>query len=215
MWFLKNLDIYEGVSEAALCKIASDAFEKDYKPETQIYTPYEPDQNIYVLKRGEIILYHSRDGKRSVFDTLPPGSVFGNFDPNQKLPTHFAETTKSSYLCVTPLSEFMDVIKAHPELMLRFMQKMANRVQDYESKIRMNIETASERVYSELERLNKKRQTSFLGKFVPIPLQVTHEKLAELTNLNRVTVTRCLKKLKEDGLITINEKGIIELTKVV
>ena len=45
-----------------------------------------------------------------------------------------------------------------------------------------------------------------------IPLQVTHEQIAERTNLNRVTVTRCLKKLKTEGLVTIEKgTGIIHL----
>ncbi len=213
MWFLKNLNIYEGVTEETLCKIAPKAWEEDFKKGRQIYTPHEKDSNIYFLKHGEIILYHSKDGKRAIFDTLGPGSVFGTFDPDQELPTHFAETIKNTLLCITPLDEFLKIIHSHPKLMLRLMQKMVHRIQDYETKIKSNIETASERVYSELSRLNKKRQMGIIGKFIPVPLQITHEKLAEHTNLNRVTVTRSLKKLKDDGLISINSKGVIELMK--
>ncbi|MDH5597236.1 MAG: Crp/Fnr family transcriptional regulator [Candidatus Peregrinibacteria bacterium] len=209
--FLKDLDIYEGISEKVICRIAPTSFEENFKKGTQIYTPHEPDQNIYSLKHGEIILYHSKDGKRAIFDTLGPGAVFGNFDPGQTHPTHFAETTKSTLLCVTPMSEFLQIVQHRPEIMLNLMQKMASRIQDYETKIRSNIETASERVYSELERLQKKRQQGFMGKFMPVPLQITHEKLAQHTNLNRVTVTRSLKKLKEEGLISIDSKGVIEL----
>ncbi len=213
MWFLKNLDIYSGVSEKTLCQLAPTSFEEKYRKGTQIYTPHQKDHNIYALKHGEVILYHSKDGKRAIFDSLGPGSVFGTFDADQELPTHFAETTKSTLLCVTPLDEFLKIIQHRPELMLNLMQNMAQRIQDYETKIRSNIETASERVYSELERLQKKRQLSFVGKFIPVPLQITHEKLAEHTNLNRVTVTRSLKRLKEEGLISINDKGVIELVK--
>ncbi len=211
MWFLKNLDIYSGISEKTLCQIAPEAWEEDFKKGHQLYTPHEKDQNIYSLKHGEVILYHSKDGKRAIFDTLGPGSVFGTFDPTQERPTHFAEITKNTLICVTPLSEFLKIIHHHPEMMLNLMQKMTQRIQDYEVKIKSNIETASERVYSELDRLRKKRQRSFMGKFMPVPLQITHEKLAEHTSLNRVTVTRSLKKLKEEGLITIDDKGVIGL----
>lgn len=213
MWFLKDLDIYAGVSEKTLCLLAPDSFEENYQKGTQIYTPHTSDNNIYVLKHGEIILYHSKDGKRAIFDTLGPGSVFGSFDQNQQNPTHFAETTKNTLLCVTPLEEFLKIVESHPELMLNLMQSMARRMQDYEIKMRSNIETASERVYSELERLQKKRSRSFVGKFISIPLQITHEQLAEYTNLNRVTVTRSIKKLKDDGLISVANNGAIELKK--
>jgi CRP-like cAMP-binding protein len=213
MWFLKNLDIYAGVSEKTLCLLAPKSFEENNRKGTQIYTPHTTDNNIYELKNGENILYHSKEGKRAIFDTLGPGSVFGSFDPKQEKPTHFAETTKDTLLCVTSLDEFLKIVENQPQLMLHLMQRMAERMQDYETKMRSNIETASEKVYSELERLQKKRQRSFVGKLIPIPLQITHEKLAEYTNLNRVTVTRSIKKLKDDGLIEVGENGVIELTK--
>lgn len=213
MWFLKDMDIYSGVSEKSFCRIAPNSYEEDYRKGTQIYGPNMEDNNIYNIKHGEVILYHSKDGKRAIFDTLGPGSVFGNFDHEQKQPTHFAETTKNTLLCITPLDEFLKIIQHNPRLMLNLMQRMAERVQDYENKIKSNIETASERVYIELERLQKKRQGGFMGKLMPVPLQITHEKLAEHTNLNRVTVTRSLKKLKEEGLISIDAKGVIELEK--
>ncbi len=210
-WFLKDLDIYEGISDASFCTIAPNSVDKRFPKDTQIYSPHEPDNHIYVVHRGEVILYHSKDGKRSIFDTLGPGSVFGTFDPKHPTPGHFAITTKNTELCVTPVNEFLKVIASHPEAMLKLMQKMTMRIQDYERKIHTNIETASERVYSELVRLKTKRQKGFIGK-ITIPLRITHEQLAEYTNLNRVTVTRSLKKLKEMGVIDIDKtSGSIEL----
>lgn len=212
-WVLKDLDIYEGIPEKKFCEIAPQSVDKSISKGQHIYTPHEKDGNIYVVHRGEVILYHSKDGKRSIFDTLGPGSVFGTFDVNSPMPTHYAEATKNTLLCTTPISEFLKVISAYPESMLRLMQKMAIRIQDYEIRMKSSIETAVERVYSELLRLHKKRQKTLLGKM--IPLQLTHEKIAEHTNLNRVTVTRCIKKLKEDGLIQIESKtGVITLNEV-
>lgn len=211
-FFLKNVDIYDNIPEESLSKIAEHTFEEDYRKNTPLYSPHKPDGFIYVLKRGEVILYHSKDGKRSIFDTLEPGAVFGSFDPDNLTPNHFAQTTKNSYLYRTPVGEFLKIITAHPKAVIRLMQKMTARINDYEQKIQNSIETAAERVYQELLRLNKKRQHSLLGKWMQIPLQVTHEEIAERTNLNRVTVTRCLKKLRLKGLITIEkETGIIHL----
>ncbi len=212
IWVLKDLDIYEGIPEAKFCEIAPKSLDKNLSKGQLIYSPHEENKNIYVVHRGEVILYHSRDGKRAIFDTLGAGSVFGSFDPDAKIPTHFAQATKNTMLCTTPLDEFLKVISAYPEAMLKLMQKMAIRIQDYELRMKSGIATAVERVYSELTRLHDKRQKSLLSKM--IPLQMTHEKIAEHTNLNRVTVTRCIKKLKEEGLIAIDSKtGVITLAK--
>lgn len=210
--FLKNINIYEGIPESSFCKIAPNSFEDNFPKGSQLYSPHQTDGKIYVIHRGEVVLYHSKDGKRAIFDTLGPGAVFGSFDPKNTTPNHFAETAKNSYLCVTPVDEFLKVISAHPEAMLNLMQKIAARITDYEVRIKNSIETATEKIYQELLRLNKKRHQGILNKLIKIPLQVTHEQIAERTNLNRVTVTKGLKKLKEDGLVTIEDgTGTIHL----
>lgn len=210
IYVLKDFNIYEGIPEKEFCDIARSSVDRKYKKGNRIYSPYEDDGNIYVVHRGEIVLYHSKDGKRAIFDTLGPGSVFGSFDFQNPRPNHFAEVTKNAMLCVTPVKEFLQVISAYPETMLRMMQKLAIRINDYEEKIKSNIETASERIYSELVRLQKKRKSNPITRL--IPLQITHEKIAEHTNLNRVTVTRSIKRLKDEGMIEINDKtGVIKL----
>ena len=78
-WFLRDLDIYEGISEEVLCKLAPTAYEEGFRKGTQIYTPHQKDQNIYVLKYGEVILYHSKNGKRSIFDILGRRQCVRNF----------------------------------------------------------------------------------------------------------------------------------------
>ncbi len=210
IYVLKDFNIYEGIPEKEFCEIATSSVDREYSNGSRIYSPYEDDGNIYVVHRGEIVLYHSNDGKRAIFDTLGPGSVFGSFDFKNPKPNHFAEVTKNAMLCVTPVKEFLRVIAAYPESMLRMMQKMAVRINDYEEKIKSNIETASERIYFELVRLQKKRESNPITRL--IPLQITHEKIAEHTNLNRVTVTRCIKKLKNDGMIEVDQgTGVIKL----
>lgn len=211
-WVLKGIDLYESIPEKEFCAIAVSAVDKNYAKDAVVYTPHEPVGHIYVVHSGEVILYHSKEGRRAIFDTLGPGSVFGCFDPENPTPAHFAQAIKPTVLCTTPVSEFMQIVAKHPELMLRLMQKMAIRISDYEQKIGAGMNTAVERVYQELLRLRKKKQNSSLGRPLPIPLQATHEQLAERTNLNRVTVTRCLRQLRERGLIAVDKNtGIIRL----
>lgn len=204
IFFLRNIDIYEGIDESELIKIAETAHECSFQPKNILYSPHEENQNVYVLKKGEVELYHSRDGKKIVFDVLTPGSVFGNFDITTPKQTHFAECTRPSYLCITPLQEFLKIISVYPELTLKLMQKMAQKMKDYEMKMETGSGNAEEKILFELQRLQEKRSKSFLGKYFKQPLYVTHEVLAELTGLNRVTVTRTIHKLEETSKIKID-----------
>lgn len=213
--YLSQFDLFDALSDSELKKEAPSMHGKKFKKGEIIYSPHQEIDHIYVLKEGEVILYHSHEGKQETFDTIGPGTLFGNFNVCSLKPSHYAEATRDSSMCVFPIQDFMNILQTKPDLMMRFIQNMAERLQDYESRFKNNLHTAKETIYEELSRLKKKKSRSFIGKFFGSdgpPLRLTHEQIASLTGLNRVTVTRSLKELKEDGLLNINaETGVIEL----
>jgi len=211
IFFLKNLDIYNWLSEDEHMRIAKNSYECSKFENDVIYSPENEDSNIYVLKKWEVELYHLKNGKKIVFDILVPWDVFWNFDLKSKYPTHYAASIRSCYLCITPLEEFLRIISAHPELMLVFMQKMAKRLSDYEDKINSNNWNASEKILYELKRLKKKKSKNFFWKFFNLPLKITHEKISSITWLNRITVTRTVSTLQKDWKIIIWKNWTIDI----
>jgi CRP-like cAMP-binding protein len=204
--YLRNIDIYQGLTDAEIVCIAKNSHDKTIQKNNLIYTPHEDNQYIYVLKRGEVQLYHSKDGNKVVFDIIGPGTVFGGFSSESRRPNHFAECVRNSFLCVTPVNEFLTLVSKRPEMMLNLMQKMSERISEYERKLEVSTGTASEKIMYELARLKEKRSHNFMGKFFAQPLKVTHERLAIMTGLNRVTVTRTMDVLKKANKIQVNDK---------
>jgi len=213
--YVHDLDIYEGLSDQEiLCYAHNSRDEKKGRGEL-IYSPGDPIENIYVLHHGEAQLYHMVHGKKVVFDVLTPGTVFGAFDIDNMKASHYCEIMRDAELCVTPRSEFLNLVSAHPEMLLNMLRKLSDRIQDYERKLEVAAGTAEDKLIYELERQKEKRSRNFLGKFFQIHLKLTHEQLAMLTGLNRITVTRTLKGLKEKGVISLDDKsGAITLNKV-
>lgn len=209
---LKDIDIYEGISDEEIVCIAKNSHDKELKKKNLIYSPYEDNTNIYVLKKGEVHLYHFVNEKKVVFDILTPGAVFGCFNPAEKRHTHFAECTRDAFLCVTPVKEFLMIVAEKPEMMLRFMQKIAARLKEYEQKLEVSTGSAADKIMYEISRIKGKRSKNFFGKIFNIPLRITHEELSYVTGLNRVTITRTLKELKKEKRLKIDEEtGGIEI----
>jgi CRP/FNR family transcriptional regulator len=213
--YLSQFDLFESITDeeirSKLIQVGGKKFEKN----EVIYSPHQESQLIYILREGEVTLYHSHEGKKESFDTIGPGTLFGNFNPDSKFPSHFAEATRDSTACIIPIQNFIDMMKTKPELMMKLIQMMAERLQDYEQRFKNNLQTAKETVFRELSRLQEKKKKGILGKWlgsqIP-PLRLTHEQIASLTGLNRVTVTRSLKELKEEGMLSIHpSSGVIEL----
>lgn len=212
VWYISHIDVFEGIPDMEIMRIAEKVQDHRCTSPMHLYSPHDGlDRNVFLLKEGEVVLYHSRDGKRTIFDVLGPGSIFGNFLPNAEGATHYAEALPGSRICILTPEDFQKVVAAHPEVLVRLLQKLSSRLHDYEQKLRLDTGSALEKVLGELKRYRRKKRNPFALLSKDPPLALSHEKIAELTGLNRVTVTRTLKLLKFQGDIAIDEKGRITL----
>jgi len=214
--YLLNFDLFEQVPEQELMGMAKSMHGKKVGRGQMIYSPHEEISSLFILKEGEVKLYHSHDGKTETFDTLSPGALFGNLSHVAAHPSHFSQANRDSLLCEMSIDDFVNILATKPELMMKFVKSMSERIRDYETRFKNNLYSAKLRIYGELKRLREKKNKSFFAPLFGhhVPLRMTHEEIAEITGLNRVTVTRSLKELKQDGLISIDaNSGVIELHK--
>jgi CRP-like cAMP-binding protein len=207
-WYLAQADLFKGIcSEAQIDTIANASFDLQCKSHYILYGPgHDVAESVYTIKTGEVQLYYIQDGKRIVFDTLGPGGVFGNFSLEVKNPTHYAEAVKGSRLCVIPRQDFEKIIAAYPAVLFRVLELLTTRIHDYEQKIKIDTGNAREKLLGELQRYTNKKNT-VLSWVLPANngVHITHEKLATITGLNRVTVTKTLQQLSKEGIIDINK----------
>lgn len=209
-WYVSHLDVFEGISDNEMMRIAEQAVEHRCSEAKHVYGPHDGlDRQVFMLKEGEVALFHSEDGKRRIFDVLGPGSIFGNFFPSSPDVMHFAEAMPGSRYCVLSVADFQKVTAAHPEILTRLLHKLSERLHDYEEKLHVDAKSAGERVLSTLRSYQRKKRNPFAFLINDPPLALSHEKIAELTGLNRVTVTRAIKLLKLRNDIEVDDKGLI------
>lgn len=148
--------------------------------------------------------------KQVIIDVLKPGAVFGNigFDPEME-EGHFAELTQQSYVCTLPQNFFLQIMQKRPDVALRALQILNQRMAQYASQLRfLSLLNARDRILAMVHLINEKEDHSILPSILRIPTKITHEKLASMTGLTRETVTRHLQELEDEGLITIEKKHI-------
>ncbi len=206
LWYLKNFNFLGNMPPEKIDEIAGNTHMKDYPKGHILYEPGAETNQIYLLKQGEVILYHERDGKRIVFDTLGPGSIFGGISLKPEKIEHFAEVALGSKICNFPQEVIIRIISANPSVMINFWQEVSGRLSEYEYRLKDSSAPASELLFNEIKRLKATRQKSMFG-ILKRPLVITHEELAKRSGLNRVTVTREMKSLRESGRISINPKS--------
>jgi CRP-like cAMP-binding protein len=199
---LRQVNLYSGVSEEELSKIASDSTDISYPAGTILFQDGETAEYMYVLKDGEVELFKTINGKKTILHTLFPGDVFGSFGNESYF--HSAITIRKSYICKTSKDDFLKIIQNFPQLCLELMKVMAERTEEYEQKIAMLSSPAKDRLYEAIKILFQKKKKGLLYKLINLPFKISHQQLSEKTGLNRVTVTKLLKELQQEGKIEIS-----------
>ncbi|NJN30279.1 MAG: global nitrogen regulator NtcA [Synechococcales cyanobacterium RM1_1_8] len=188
---------------------AVDTFERG----KTIFFPGDPAERVYFLLKGAVKLsrvYES--GEEITVALLKENSVFGvlSLVMGQRSDRfyHSVAFTQVELLSV-PIEQVEKALQANPTLAMLMLQGLSSRILQTE----MMIETLAHRDMGS-------RLVSFLlilcrdfgvpnpGSGVTIDLKLSHQAIAEAIGSTRVTITRLLGDLRQDGLITIHKKKI-------
>ena len=195
-WYLKNVDLFQGLNEADLTEVASIVNTRTCRKKQLLYTPHDEPDEIYILKKGEITLYTSNNGNRLVLDVLGPNSIFGRLSPQAPIAGHFAEVTEEAYICVMPVQQFSGLIGKKPQILINLLNILAGQLNDCQSRLMTSHMSASEKVLACL-KARESRGGSRLAEWFP-HRRLTHARIAEQTGLSRETVSRTISRLRKE-----------------
>ena len=214
LWYCRQIELFADLSEEEITEVTGEALHSEYPAKHILYTPDEALDATYILKEGEVTLYKTAEGKKVIVDILKPGAVFGNigFAMAQEHGV-FAETSQPSYICTLPENFFLKLLQKKPQIAVRAFSILSKRIAQYQSQLQfLSSLNAQHRILATIELLNKKDAQSILPPILRKRTVITHDKLANMTGLTRETVTKQLKKLEQEGLISLGKK-YMRLTK--
>lgn len=213
LWYLKQCDIFHGLNKDAMDKVNAIAKDRNIPKKEIIYSAYDSDDAMYILKKGRVKIFKlSADGKMITLAILREGDIFGAMSAVRAgTQGAYAETLEDSYICAIRQDDFHKVVKEMPEIALKLIEKINQRLKEAESRIEdLVFRNVPGRIANILLTLSEQ-----FGKDTPegfqISFKITHQELADMAGSTRETVTGVLNDFKNDNLIKINEKHIIVL----
>lgn len=115
---LQSFSVFRGLDEDELRAIASLLREQEYRAGSDIYSPGEPSENLYLLERGEALITHQLDGDIVTLARLKPGYFFGEagiLSTNQKHQTR-AQAASDSALLALSARQFAELTESNPRV---------------------------------------------------------------------------------------------------
>ncbi|MCS6814557.1 MAG: global nitrogen regulator NtcA [Cyanobacteria bacterium] len=177
-----------------------------------IFFPGDPAERVYFLVKGAVKLSRVYEaGEEITVALLRENSVFGVLSlltGHRSDRFYHAVAFTPVELMSVPIDHMDKALKDNPELSMLMLQGLSSRILQTE----MMIETLAHRDMGS-------RLVSFLlilcrdfgvptNDGIMVDLKLSHQAIAEAIGSTRVTVTRLLGSLRQDGMISIHKKKI-------
>ena len=205
-WCMSEVDIFADLSDSEMDALAAAAPMKTYPAGSLIYTPHQPVEALFILKRGRIRIFRvSSDGRALTTAIITPGTIFGEMViVGQRMHDSFAEALDEVVVCVMNQHDVRRLLLADPRIATRISETLGRRIGQLEQRLSDAVfKTVAERIAGTLTVMAATRPLSRTSQ-----VNLTHEQLAALAGSSRETTTKVLGELSEQGLISLGRGRI-------
>lgn len=193
---LREIDLFRDLDEAEMDRVGNAAHMADIPAGQRLYSPEQPNELLFIIKRGRIRLFQvSPDGRTLTTAILEAGQVFGEMHAlGQRLDQTYAEALDPCMVCIMSRTDVERLLLSDKRIATRIAEYLGARVVDLERKLGDTVlRHTPERIAALLARLALPAGGN---------VRLTHEQLADLVGTSRETVTKVLGDLVQRGLIT-------------
>lgn len=172
---------------------------------TDLFLQGERNQHLYTVKDGWVMLYTLlKDGRRQINEFCMAGAFIGCQSDLTGPAAYSAQALTNVTVCVLPRAGIDALFKRVPEMAVRFACIAAKSQENaFATLATVGRGTARDRVahlLADLESRSRGRRTKGDG---PLPLPLTQEHIGDALGLTSVHVSRTLKGLREDNVVSV------------
>jgi CRP/FNR family cyclic AMP-dependent transcriptional regulator len=205
-WCLSEVDIFCDLSPAEMEAIALAAPMRTYGAGEVLYSPHEPVEALFILKRGRVRVFRvSADGRTLTTAIITSGTIFGEMVLlGQRMYDNFAEALEEAVVCVMSRSDVQRFLLSDSRIAARITEILGARLAEMERRLSDAVfKSVAQRVAGTLATLaGQQRRLKKLG-HRPAQITLTHEQIAALAGTSRETATKVLGDFAERGLIRL------------
>jgi CRP/FNR family transcriptional regulator, dissimilatory nitrate respiration regulator len=208
---LKKSLLFSGLDDDNLEEVAAIATKRSFARGEALFTEGEPASGFYLLASGSIKLCKvSPDGKEKVLHFVNPYETFAEaaFFGDGKYPAEARALEKGESLFF-PKESFMGLLERNPRFSLNLIVSLSLLLRRFARQIEeLTFAEVPVRLAAYLVDLAGKKSTTFQGTTY-IDLEMKKGELASRLGTVSETLSRALKKLKDDGLIEVEGSRVV------
>jgi len=200
------LNAFLGDGDEELCRLINDISHiKSIGKREMLFFEGDEGHHLFFMTSGSIKLFKSNEeGKEAIIRFIEPGDLFAEIILylKNRYPVS-AMAIKPSELLAVDATKLFRLIKAHPEVAMKLIGKLASKSQYLVRMVEdLTLEDIRGRFLNYIKHLSKKAGSE------TITLPVPKGELSVLLGVSPETFSRLLKKLADDGIIGMEGKKI-------
>lgn len=208
--FLKGVPLFAGAPERALEIAASVVQPRQYETDAILFREGDEGEALYILQRGMVKLSKvDLEGHEKTLALLQAPEFFGEMALlGDQARSATAVTLGRVELLMLFADDFQKLLGAYPQIGLNVTTTLARRLRgmDDEAQV-LSYKDAQGRVAYVLLRLYRNGLIDFAEDGRSL-VRLTHQELASLAGTSRETVTRALKALESEDVISTRPKEV-------
>ncbi len=208
---LKKSLLFSALNDENLAEVAAIATKKTFNKGESLFSEGEKATGFYLLASGSIKLCKiSPDGKEKVLHFAYPSETFAEaaFFGDGAYPAEARALEKGEALFF-PKEAFMGLLERNPRFSLNLIVSLSLLLRRFARQIEeLSFAEVPSRLAAYLLELAAKKSTTFQGKTY-LDLEMKKGELASHIGTVSETLSRSLKKLKEDGIIEVDGSRVI------
>ncbi|TDJ18850.1 MAG: Crp/Fnr family transcriptional regulator [Deltaproteobacteria bacterium] len=196
---LRTIPLFAAVPDDALSAIADLLIERRVPKNQTIVEEGLSGDYMYVIREGHVkVTKLSGDGREKILELLGPGDFFGEMSLLDDAPRSASvKSLTETHILALSRPDFLKELRRNPDLGMAVIQELTRRVRQMDEQASsLSFQRVRERTQGLLIRLAKDDVVQN-GRRVTPPL--THQQIADMIGTSRETVTRIVKRLKDQG----------------
>ncbi len=186
------------------------AVERRFGPKDTIFTPGDPDDQLYFVLSGTVRLYKIYgEYKEATTAMLRDGGIFGKINLVEgRWQDVFAEAVTEARVASIQKASIERAVKHEPEFALKLFSSLSERLRQSDEVIESLLHReVSTRLATLLVNLSE-RFGEENGSGVALDVRLTHQDLANMIASTREAVSKVMSELQRDGIIEARSRKI-------
>ena len=202
---LKKVPLFGSLADDQLARLSSVVRGRRYRKGAIIVTEGDPGETLFFIKDGAAkVTRAGEDGREVILAFLRPDDLFGELsilDGLERSANVIAIDDSEVYFIER--RDFLDLIQRYPALSAQLLQELARRIRASDQQIEfLALGDARSKVFRTLVRIAEDIGLSRGESDVIIGGSLSQQDLADMAGTSRETVSRALKNLEDEGLIS-------------